>query len=227
MFRFLAFVMLAMLAMLAFIPPSLAYSPDRPSRRDVFSPGGKYVLDINPETNTHIIYLADNRKTPLWSFSKELTIATISQIFLSDSGKTVAIVAWQFAHGEGDCITFWDRTGKIKSYPFSEICPSPRMGFPWERGPIGGINFIWCDHVVRDEVENTLRITTSGWYEYTFSMETGAILSREFLARNVIYRLWFYLLLVFGTIALWLLAKWRRHRLAATPVEGERKAAAS
>ncbi len=47
--------MLTCLALLAFAPKGNAYSPGKPTRHDVFSPNGKYVLDVNPETKLHSV----------------------------------------------------------------------------------------------------------------------------------------------------------------------------
>ncbi|MBM4071596.1 MAG: hypothetical protein FJ271_22085 [Planctomycetes bacterium] len=208
MHRFTILALLALLASLALAPASHAFKPAPPIRRDVWSPSGEYVLDVNPETNVHKVHLAANRKTSLWSFAQPLGIG---EVFLSDNGKVVAIVAWRFAHGEGDCVTFRNNTGTIKSYPFAEICPNPRVKLPFEPGPIGVVSFIWRnEHFLRDEIEDTFQVTTTGWHEYIFSMKTGEIVARRFLPGNVIYRLWLYVLLPLVPLGLWVMARWRR-----------------
>lgn len=122
---------------------ALAYKPAPPTRHDVFSPNGKFVLDVNPISKRHTVYASDKRDQPLWAFERDVWQETH---FLSNDGKALAVVMWQFVTldslADGICVEFWDRTGKVREHSFAELCPCPTRYY-FESGPVGSFWRIW------------------------------------------------------------------------------------
>ena len=149
----------------------LGYSPVRPKRHDVQSWNRMFVLDVDPGAQRLTVFAADKRDKPLWSFKRRVWQ---EKHFLSNDGKVVAVVTWRFVPadslGDGVCVEFWDQTGKIREYPFAELCPHPAHCF--FDGP-----FLWREWFSEAEGDGaTLRVCTTDEYEYVFAMDDGRIL---------------------------------------------------
>jgi hypothetical protein len=196
--------------------PCLAYKPAPPERRDVFSPNRLFVLDFNPDTNIHTVYATANRKKPLWSYSAP---AWLGPVFLSNDGRVVAVLAWKHVQidglGPAECVGFWDRTGKFKSYTFGTLCPEPRSRWFFEVGPVGSFWRVWYSSA--DQKGDELRVATTDLHEYTFSMKDGSILDERLLVMNLIRRYWLFGVLSVGLSVVAFVAVRRIRRRGSRP----------
>jgi hypothetical protein len=184
-----------------------AFSPAPPKRHDVFSPNRNFVVDVNPNTETHIVYASNDRKNSLWSFKRPIGS---EKFFLSDDGQVVVVVAGRYVWRNGlgrDCCEFWNAGGKFMAHSFRAICPSPRTLWFFE-GPIGPGSCIWYDDVIQDG--NTLHVRTTGQHDATFSLTDGELLSQEIAWRNLGSDEWLVSLVLMGLAAAVVL--WRRER---------------
>jgi hypothetical protein len=206
--------------------PANAFKPDSPQRRDVFSPNRAFVLDANPGTGKHIVYAVNDRQTPLWSFSEPLWLGPI---FLSNDGQVVAILAWKHVKADGldgaNCVSFWNKAGRMKAYTFGELCPSPRRRGWFEIGPVGSFWRVWYSEA-RQEGDD-LAIETTDLYGYTFSMGDGAIRDRRLLVENVVRKSWLPVLLLLGGGVVLLFVRARRRKAPTQTLEAPSEAITS
>jgi hypothetical protein len=190
---------------------AIAYSPARPTRHDVYSANGAFVLDVDPRAKRLSVYAANNRDKPLWSFDRAVWQETH---LLSDDGKVVAVVAWRFVQvsetPDGVCIEFWNDLGMFKKYTFADVCPHPRR-YWLEPGPVGSFWRTWYSEVEGDGA--ALRVRTTDEFEYVFAMDDGRILQATRI-RLPWWSWWALFLLGAGGIAvffvLWCRRKGRR-----------------
>src|SRR5262245_29093585 len=154
--------------LLVFTTPQIcgATSYARPIRHDVFSPNRDYVLDVDPETEVHVVYATKDRTKPLWSFSMHVWQAPF---LLSNDGAVVATLAWEHIRvqdlDDAQCIEFRNKEGVFKAYSFAELCPNPARTILTGGGPIGGFWRTWyteLDHYHDD----TFRVRTTDFFEY-------------------------------------------------------------
>ena len=157
-----------------------------PKRHDVFSPNRLFVLDVNPETSVHAVYSTADRSTPLWTFSKRVWHYPF---FVSNDGKVVATTAWKHVREDKlatvPCINLWNASGTLRSYGFSEICPSPPPTSWVGVGPIGDSWRTWYTDASQDG--DTFTVTTTDWYSFTFSLRDGAIVSKRLSLSGLYY----------------------------------------
>jgi hypothetical protein len=157
--------------------PALATSYAQPVRHDVYSPNGAFVLDVNPETNTHTVFDARDRAAPLWSFSAGVWHNPFS---LSNDGAVVARVGWEHVKVEDlpdpSAIIFWNRAGAFRRYSVAELCPDPPKTQDVDVGPIGDSWRTWYTKVDQDDETVTLRTTRGG--KLRFRTSDGEIIER-------------------------------------------------
>ncbi|MEK6238321.1 MAG: hypothetical protein N2C14_26695, partial [Planctomycetales bacterium] len=171
-----------------------------PRRHDVYSRNGKFVLDVNPQTNVHVAHATSDRSKALWSFSKR---AGHGPFFLSNDGKTVAIVAWPYVHDKrlptARCIQFWNASGEFASCQFSEIAPNPAPTSWVGGGPLGDSWRTWYFDIERDGDE--LTIHTTDLFSLTFSLRDGSMTQRRFCWAAILLKPWLYVLAIGAAIS--------------------------
>lgn len=191
---------------------AFAYSPVEPTRHDVRSANGAFVLDVNPQAKRLTVYQVDKRDKPLWSFDCHVWQ---EKHFLSNDGRVVAIVSWRFVQVDeiegGVCIEFWNDTGKFKEYGFAEVCPHPRR-YWLEPGPVGSFWRIWYSEAEGNGV--ALRVRTTDEFEYMFAMDDGRIVETTRVGLPW-WSWWALLLFGVGGIAVFFVTRRRRARNAA------------
>lgn len=207
-----------LLLILLFAGPALGYKPASPVRHDVYSPNRAFVLDVDPAAKRLTVYAAGDRQTPLWSFDRSVWQ---EQHFLSDDGRTVGLVTWQFVKldelSDGVCVEFWNRDGLLREYTFAELCPHPG-NFYIESGPVGDFWRKW--HSEADANGTQLRVRTTDEFEYVFAFEDGQIVKKSRI--GVPYWAWWLLpvLLVVagaGGIAMIMSRRRARRRMLTRP----------
>lgn len=180
------------------------FSPVRPKRHDVFSPNKQNVLDVNPKTERHNVYAVKDRTTPLWTFSQSVGLGPF---FLSDDGKIVVRLAWEFVGvedlGDMTCIQFRNKDGVFKSYTFAELCPNPARPGLFEPSPAGSFWRKW--YYEAEQEPNSLRLQTSDLYEYTFSFADGSILGKQLVPSNFLGKFCFFIFLALGVCVIGLI----------------------
>ena len=169
------------LALFLTATPVLATSFARPVREDVFSRNHAYVLDVNPQTQTHTVYDVRDRTKPLWSFS---CVVWQSPFLLSDDGQVVATVGWMFVReqdiAEAEAVTFWNKGGEFRSHALRDVCPNPvETG---GRGPIGAFWRTWYDKVENHGDSFTVRTTVGVTYRFRYA--DGELVERWRLDSN-------------------------------------------
>jgi hypothetical protein len=143
-------------------------------RHDVTSPGGSFVLDVDPEAERLTVFAAGEGDQPLWWFDRNVWRETY---FLSDRGDVVGLLTWRYVpshvSSRGVCLEFWDQRGKFREYTYDELCPRPVRCFlkPW---PNRGHWRQWYSAVEADGT--VLRLRTTDGSEFEFSLEDGSIL---------------------------------------------------
>lgn len=167
---------LLFLALFLLSPAAQATSYAAPERQVVASPKGAFVLDVQPEQERATLYAVQDRKTPLWSFSRSFWQ---ERFFVADDGKTVAVLAWKHVRVfnlEDEALQFYSARGKLRAYRYSDLVahPAAQRGI----GPIGPFWREWFDEVESDG--KTLHLRTSGPSTYTFAMGTGDIVEEGF-----------------------------------------------
>lgn len=198
--------------LLLLLPTSdaLAFKPAPPKRHDVFSPNGKFVLDVDPNAKQISVFAADKRDQPLWSFKNWAW----SGHHLSNDGKVVAILHWEFVSvkdlDEGVCVTFLNEAGKLKEHRFADLCPHPRRLW-MEPGPVGSFWRKW--YTSASDAEDTLTVCTTDEYEYVFAMEDGHILERRRVGLPW-WSAWAILVAALGGAAVLVVWRFRRARKA-------------
>lgn len=114
------------LAMLLCCGQASAMTIGRAKPFDVYSQNGAYVVAANPNTHMLTVYAAQDRNTPLWSFTE---IVGQGSVFIANDGRVVVTVVPCFSNekefGGAVGVGFWNKTGKFKSYTVSELCPDP------------------------------------------------------------------------------------------------------
>ncbi len=184
-----------------------------PEPHDVYSPNGKFVLHVNPDTEHHVVYRTADRDTPLWSFDKPVGH---EPYLLSNDGKVVVEVAWRHVRQENlasaDCLVFRSASGVIRHHSFQDLCPAPARTSMVGIGPIGSFWRTWYTDL--EQSNSSFTITTTDWYAYTFDTTTGDIVRRDLVLSNVRYRpLWLAGGFVVGVgLMLALLKVWRARR---------------
>ena len=128
-----------------------------PTRHDVKSQNGAFVLDVDPETSTHVLYATNDRGKPSWSFSRPISY---ERILVSNDGKVVAVLPWGYIrletiHEAG--IEFWSAGGLLMIQPLARICPDPAI--IKGPGPIGATWRTWIAHV--DDDGTSFAVTTT------------------------------------------------------------------
>jgi hypothetical protein len=163
----------AILVLLVLAPSeAFGFKPAPPTRHDVPSPNGAFVIDVDPIAKRNTVFATDSRDKPLWSWDGGVW----GEHFLSNDGKVVALVTWRFVTvnelATGACVEFWDRTGRFRTYTFAELCahPSRILG----TGPVGDSWREWYSGAMGDG--DTVQVRTTDEFEYVFSMEDGRIL---------------------------------------------------
>jgi len=139
----------------------------------------------------------------------------LGPIFLSNDGKVVAAASWKFlqfdtAKSGETCLQFWNKDGNFKSYSFSEIASDPRRLGWFEVGPIGSFWRVWYE--TAEQVEDSIQVSTTDLYEYTFSMEDGRIVNQTLLIVNLVRKPWAWGLLLVLLVGLILLRRRVRKR---------------
>lgn len=175
-------MLLAKAAVLCFSTSVWATSFKEPERHEVRSSSNKFVLDVNPKEKSCIVYSMEDRNKKLWSFPHHVGL---SRFFLSDDGKTVAVVAWRYVsvlNLEGDAVELWNAKGRFRAYSFGELVAHPASsGF---RGPIGPHWRIWVEKAFVDG--GKLKVVTTGPFAYTFDLVSGRIASRSLAATGAL-----------------------------------------
>lgn len=199
---------------------ALAYSPAPPTRHNVHSANGAFVLDVDPGASRLTVYAADNRDKPLWSFDCDVWQ---ENHFLANDGKVVAIVSWRFVQVEhlddGVCIEFWNNTGKFKEYSFAEVCPYPRR-YWLEPGPVGSFWRTWYSEAEGNGTN--LRVRTTYEFEYVFAMDDGRIFETTRVGLPW-WSWWALLLLSLGGVAVFFVnRRWRARKPAQIRTAPER-----
>ena len=186
------------------VAETLATSIADPERHDVFSPNGVYVLDINPETETHTIYRSSDRSAPLWSFSKPVWHYPF---LVSNDGTVVVTLAWRYVPVDDldavDCIQFRNGKGVFRTYSFREICPAPARTSFVGLGPIGDFWRTWYTGLKQGGAD--FSVTTTDLYAYRFDTSSGDLIERRIVWGNLLYKpsCW---LIAAGTLVLAVLA---------------------
>jgi hypothetical protein len=193
----------------------LAYKPAVAQRHDVYSRNGAFVLDLDPQAKRLTVFAAGKRDVPLWSVDRHVRL---QRPFLSNNGKVVALVAWEFVDvdslDKGVCIEFLNDKGKFREYTFNELCPHPAYAF-WASGPVGLFWRKWSMQVFAEG--DTLCASTTDEYAYVFSMDDGQILQTTRVGLPWLMR-WVCALSPVGGIVL-LIVLWRRRRKITTPTQ--------
>lgn len=166
---------LSVLVLLCCVSPCFGTSYAEPRRHDVYSPNKAFVLDVNPKTEVHNIYAANDRKVPLWSFTRPVWH---SPWLLSNDGKVVAMIAWEHVQekflDKVDGVQFWNAAGRFKAYSLKELCPDPPRTQDITIGPIGEFWRTWYRDVYQEEDELSLQTTIGK--EYRFRITDGAMI---------------------------------------------------
>jgi hypothetical protein len=150
----------------------------QPKRKDVFSPNGHFVLDVDPNKDSVTVYAVEDRKAPLWSFSERLWH---TPFFVSNDGDVIVKVAWQFVQqdelGRSNCIEFRSRDGLFRAYTFAEVCHNPAKTN--NDGPIGEFWRTWYRDPASSlrQSGDALFLSTTDGMTHRFSLRTGALLS--------------------------------------------------
>jgi hypothetical protein len=157
--------------------PAFATSYGAPIRRDVYSPNGRFVLDVNPETKTHTVYNVRDRAEALWSFSAPVWQAPF---FLSNDGTVVVELEWRHVKiehlAELSGITFRNRQGIFREHRITDLCPDPPKTQDVGVGPIGDFWRTWYTEVDQDDEIVTLRTTRGS--KLRFRTSDGEIVER-------------------------------------------------
>lgn len=199
--------------LLLMVDEAFATTFARPERHDVFSPNGVFVLDVNPETETHTVYRTSDRSKPLWSFGKRVWLGPF---LLSNDGTVVVTLAWKFVQAdamtEKDCIQFRGKDGIFRTYSFREICPNPARTSLVGIGPIGDFWRTW--HTDFEQGDTEFSVTTTDLYACRFDMASGDLIGRRIAWGNIRYKpLWWFLaagiLILVVLAARFLFRRWR------------------
>src|SRR5262249_27776749 len=130
----------------------------------------QFVLDVNPETETHTVYSAQDRTQPLWSFSAPVWQAPF---FLSNDGAVVVKPGWRHVQvddlTQATGVTFWNRQGKFRTYTLTELCPNPPKTQDVGVGPIGDFWRTWYTDADQDDETFILRTTCDIEYRFRVS----------------------------------------------------------
>jgi len=171
----------AILLLLLSASPCYATKYASPKRHDVFSKNEAFVLDVNPETNLHVVFDVKDRTKPLWSVSFRVWHFPI---LLSNDGKVVATVAWEHVRvqdiGECAAVTFWNKDGKFRTYPLRELCPDPPKTVG--PGPVGDVERTW--HMGAGSVGDKFSVWTTRYWDYSFRFADGELLERRYFGRE-------------------------------------------
>ena len=157
----------AILTALLMASSAFATSYGPPRRHDVYSYNWAYVLDVNPETNTHTVYSVWNRTTPLWTFSCEVWHFPF---LVSNDGQVVATVSWRHVKeedlGVADAVAFWTRDGKFRSHTLHDLeIDQPQT----QAGPIGDFWRTWYTGVTDHGDSFTIHATDGFTYRFRYA----------------------------------------------------------
>ena len=198
----------ALLTVLLVSAPAFATSYAPPKRHDVYSRNRAFVLDVNPETRSHIVYDVRDRTTALWSFSCGVWHFPF---LVSDDGAVVATVGWMHVKAEhiaeADAVTFWNKDGEFRSHPLRDVCPDPPKTRDVGVGPIGEFWRTWYTDV-KDHGDSFTILTTRGG-AFRFRYADGALVERR-----LGWRAWTPWLVagVGGVVVLAVVWRWRTRR---------------
>ena len=143
-----------------------------PKRREVFSFNKKFSIVIDPATQTHKVFQADDKSKVLWSFQKAVWHYPF---VVSNDSSTVATVAWRHIQSpvtNSPAIQFW-KNGKIwKTHTFKRVFPNPPKTQDVGVGPIGDAWRTWYTDIAIHDNEFSLKLTNDK--VISFSLGTGA-----------------------------------------------------
>lgn len=157
-----------------------------PKRHRVYSANDQFFLDVNPETQVHVMYAVASPTSPLWSFSRPVWH---EPILVASDGATVAIVPWMHVSVESlrnsASIDFWSARGRFRSQQLDGLCPRPEL--TEGRGPIGPDWRTWLLEI-QDHGDSFTVVTTCDMsFELRFA--DGNIIARS-ASRRVVTALW-------------------------------------
>ena len=149
-----------------------SYAP--PTRRDVFSPNGMFVLDVNPEVSTQSVYRVEDKSKPIWTFEHGVSW---QRFFLSNDGLVVCQVAWEnvrIQQYDSPAVSFIGRGGSFQSYTYRELCPRPYTTEE-DFGPIGDFWRVWLHRTA--QAGSSVDVRTVDGNLYQFEITTGRMVS--------------------------------------------------
>ena len=151
----------AVIVLAAGVAFATSYAP--PTKHDVRSANGQFVLHVDPDTKRHAVSAG-------WSFERPIQFESFC---VADDGKSVAVVAWHFVQVDNlgePAVELWNASGRFATIAIRDLIPSPSRvrGV----GPIGGFWREWLDEVRCTGTHAV--IATTGLYEYAVDLATGA-----------------------------------------------------